>query len=221
MTGKVIWTKEVDDGVRKLIESEGIVTLNMFKEVAPEIGLTTLGKRIKDVAFEMGYNIDKLHSTNHDTPVIITEFDTEGDIEDTRVWTEEDSQNLLEVATNTASITMRELIEQFNMSSFTLGNELRRICKKNDIKIKGLGTRVPKGKNRLDCLIHFQFSDKVVKGITTKEDRKKQGIERFKVVIQSPDGTKQIVAMRAETPAQAMNKAESMFKGAKALKIKE
>lgn len=217
---KAVWTKEVDENVRKLIKSGETVTLNMFKEVAPNVSITTLGARIKKVGFEMGYNIERLHSKDHNIPIIITKFDFEGDIKDTRKWTEEDDKELLNIVSGLSEATLRDLIEKFNMSSITISKELTRVCRENDIKIRGLGTKVPIGVNRLDCPIKFEFSDRIVKGINIQEAMKATGIKRHKVIIQSSNGVKQIVTMRAENETKAMSKAESMFKGSKALGIK-
>ena len=216
MARAVIWTKEIDDKVRNLIKSEGVVTFNMLREAAPSLSVSNLGQRVSRIAREMGYNLGKLYSKNHDTPLVITRFDTSGDIEDTKEWTEEDSQKLLEIVSSLSTTTLRALIEEFKVSSTTISNKLRKICKDNDIRVTGLDTD-PKGGNKLDCSVRFQFSHVMVKGLI----KGKEVVKRFKVVMLMPDGTKPVVVVRAETKAQAFSKAESMFKGARALRIKE
>ena len=217
---RAYWTKEMDEATRNLISSGEEVTIQMLMDIAPGFILTTLARRINEMALDMGYNIKYLNSKDPNTVLKIEKFSLEGDVTTDREWTKEDSEELLEFISTCEITTLRELIGKFNVPSTTISKHLRIVAKANDIQIRGLGTRVPKGGNRLDCQIHLRSGsdDKMTKGLVAQEARKKRGVERYRVLIQVDDSVQKVV-MRAKDPDDAMKKAESMFKGSKALRV--
>lgn len=210
----------MDEATRNLITSGENITMNMFIEIAPNFAVPTLAKRVHEMALDMGYNLKGINSKDRNNPITIEKFSLEGDVTTDREWTQSDSEKLLEILTTSSTLTLRELVKEFNAPSTLVTKHLKVIGKEHDIRIKGLGTKVPKGGNRLDCLIMLESGakDKMQNGLIDQYARRKTGIQRYKVAISTPDGV-QKVTMRAKSPEDAMKKAEAMFKGSKAIKV--